>query len=43
MAQRLLEAIQRGLWDAGEETKNKLVKEYLNNEGLLEEGRDNVK
>ncbi len=34
--ERMLEAIQRGLWNADEETKEKIIKEYLANEGLLE-------
>jgi cobaltochelatase CobN len=37
MASRLLEAVQRGLWDASEEMKEKLNAIYLDAESLLEE------
>ena len=36
MVERFLEAIERGLWEATEEMKEKLQKLYLNIEGLLE-------
>jgi len=36
MVERFLEAIERGLWEATEEMKEKLQKLYLDIEGLLE-------
>lgn len=37
IAEKLLEANQRGMWNADKETISKLQKIYLNTEGLLEE------
>jgi cobaltochelatase CobN len=36
MTERLLEAIERGLWNASEEMKRELQQLYLQIEGLLE-------
>ncbi len=38
MTERLLEAIQRGMWDAGDEMRQDLQDVYLEIEGMLEEG-----
>lgn len=37
MSERLLEAIQRGMWDASEEKKEQLMEIYLEMEGTMEE------
>ncbi len=37
IVERLLEAIQRNMWDAGEEIKDRLQELYLKNEGDIEE------
>ncbi len=37
ITERLLEAIERGMWKADEETKEKLRKKYLEIEGMIEE------
>jgi cobaltochelatase CobN len=36
MVERLLEAIERGMWQAAEEMKNQLQRLYLSIEGILE-------
>ncbi len=41
MAGRLLEAIDRDMWDADEETKRKLQEIYMEAEGLVEGASDN--
>ncbi|MDW5562044.1 MAG: cobaltochelatase subunit CobN [Methanomassiliicoccus sp.] len=40
MASRLLEAIERGLWEASEEIKEKLKQIYLDAESVLEEANE---
>lgn len=40
ISERLLEAIQRGMWNAGQEMQDKLKKKYLEIEGDLEEYQD---
>ena len=37
ITERLLEAIERGMWNADEETQKKLQELYLKNEGDIEE------
>lgn len=37
IAEKLLEASKRGMWDADEKTLSEIQKIYLNTEGLLEE------
>ena len=37
MTERLLEAIQRGMWDASDEMRQDLQNVYLEIEGMLEE------
>ena len=37
ITERLLEAIERGKWNTGEEIKEKLRKKYLDIEGMIEE------
>jgi cobaltochelatase CobN len=43
MVERLLEAIERDMWQASEEMKNELQKIYLTVEGLLEGAGEKVK
>jgi cobaltochelatase CobN len=43
MIERLLEAIERDMWQASEEMKQELQKIYLNVEGLLEESNEKTK
>jgi cobaltochelatase CobN len=38
MSERLLEAIQRGMWNASEEYREKLIQVYLQTEGEIESG-----
>lgn len=38
ITERLLEAIERGKWNADKKMKDKLRKKYLDIEGLVEEG-----
>jgi cobaltochelatase CobN len=40
MTERLLEAIQRGMWHANEDMKQKLQRLYLATEGLLEDANE---
>ena len=40
MTERLLEAIQRGMWDASDEMRQDLQNVYLEIEGMLEEGSE---
>jgi cobaltochelatase CobN len=40
MLERLLEAIERGIWNASQDMKNELQKLYLNVEGLLEDANE---
>ncbi|MBN1628384.1 MAG: cobaltochelatase subunit CobN [Thermoleophilia bacterium] len=40
MTERLLEAIQRGMWDASDQTRQDLQDVYLEIEGMLEEGSE---
>ncbi|MCL5877521.1 MAG: cobaltochelatase subunit CobN [Candidatus Bathyarchaeota archaeon] len=42
MVERLLEAIERGMWQASQEMKNELQKLYLNVEGLLEDANEKI-
>ncbi len=42
MVERLLEAIERNMWQASQEMKNELQKLYLNVEGLLEDANEKL-